>query len=184
MPLHDIPVRPDYIQAGVKPGDNVEIITRNGEKRTFEVTDVTVNAVLGDTERVLISDMQSIGVRSLKEPEHPCGGGMPVGCSVPQVVLLLSEDFKRQSGKFHPACVQHDFCYRHGYTTYGISREECDTTFYDDMRDACGGNLLDVIDTTELAMCELAANQSYEAVRRHGDQHYHRSTSTYCEYRP
>ena len=31
--------------------------------------------------------------------------------------------------------------------------------------------------------CQLAANQTYEVVRRRGEKHFHSTTSKYCEYR-
>lgn len=90
---------------------------------------------------------------------HPCGGGLPVGCSIPEVILLLSGEYEQQAEKFHPACVTHDFCYRHGFATYGATREECDAIIYDDMKKTCeGAGGLDVFD-------------------------FRTTTSTYCEYR-
>jgi coproporphyrinogen III oxidase len=109
---------------------------------------------------------------------------MPVGCSIPEVVLILSERYKQQADKFHPACVTHDFCYRHGFATYGTTREECDTAIYDDMKKACKGlGGLGVLDVKEFGVCQVAANQTYEAIRRHGEKHYQTTTSTNCEYR-
>jgi coproporphyrinogen III oxidase len=109
---------------------------------------------------------------------------VPVGCSIPEVVLLLSGDYEEQAEKFHPACVTHDFCYRHGVATYGVTRDECDTAFYDDMKKTCKGlGGLGVLDIQGFGTCQLAANQTYEAVRRRGEEHFQTTTSTYCEYR-
>ncbi len=183
-PLHDIRPRPDYITAGVQVGDTVEIETKDGEQLKFEVTEVSASAVIGENENVAFSDIAKIGKRSWTKPEHPCGGGKPVGCSIPEVVLVLSEEYADQASKFHSACVTHDFCYRHGLATYGTAREECDSVFYEDMKKECGGTKgLDVLDVPNYAICQVAARQSYEAVRRYGEKAYQTTNSTYCDYR-
>jgi len=183
-PSHDIRVKPEYIQAGVQTGDRVEITTKDGKYREFVVEDVGANAVKGPAETIPFSEIQSIVKRSWQEPAHPCGGELPLGCSIPEVFLILSEEYAQQAEKFHPACVTHDFCYRHGVATYGVSREECDTAIYDDMKNACKGyGGLGVFDVKEFGICQFAANQTYEAIRRHGDKHFQTGTSTYCEYR-
>ncbi len=184
VPAHKIPARPDFIRAGVQAGDSVEITTKDGEQRKFEVQDVTEIAIEGPSETILFSDIQSLVKRSWKEPGHPCGGGLPTGCSIPEVVLLLSNDYKNQAEKFRAACVTHDFCYRHGVATYNVTREECDSDFYDDMKEACGGlGGLGVLDIADFSICQVAAKQTFTAVRRHGQQHFQTTTSQYCEYR-
>lgn len=183
-PSHDIRVKPEYIEAGVQAGDLVEITTKDGEQREFVVEEVAANAIKGPSETIPFSEIESIVKRSWKQPAHPCGGELPLGCSIPEVVLLLSNDYKRQADKFHPACVIHDFCYRHGFATYGATREECDTVIYEEMKKACQGfGGLGALDVKEFSMCQLAANRTYEAIRRYGEQHFQTSSSTYCEYR-
>ena len=99
----------------------------------------------------------------------PCGSSEPLGCSVPTAVLVVSKDYEAQADKFHSACVTHDLCYRHGEATYGMT---------------CSGfKGLGVLDPEEFAKCQFAAKQTYEAVRTHGENHYHSATSTYCAYR-
>lgn len=184
VPSHDIRAKPEFIRAGVQVGDSVEITTKDGEYREFIVEDVGTDTIVGPAETIRFSEIQSLVKRSWKEPAHPCGGGTPVGCSIPQVVLILSEDYQQQAEKFHPACVTHDFCYRHGFATYGATREECDAAIYADMKKACGGmGGLSVIDVQEFSVCKFAANRTFEAVRRHGEKHFQTATSTYCEYR-
>jgi len=183
-PLHDLPVRPDFIKAGVKPGDTVEIETKDGSKYKFEVTAVSAVDIEGDGVNLPVSEIEKIGVRSWEEPEHPCGAGQPVGCSIPEVVLALSELYRQQADKFHNACVAHDFCYRHGYATYGIERAECDDGFYQDMQDECSSmGAFSVLDVKNYSLCQLAAKQTVDAVRRYGEPAYRTTTSTYCEYR-
>jgi hypothetical protein len=114
----------------------------------------------------------------------PCGGSKPLGCSIPAAVLVVSEDYEAQADKFHNACVTHDLCYRHGEATYGMTRKECDAEFLDNMKAACSGfKGLGVLDPEEFAKCQFAAKQTYEAVRTHGEKHFHSTTSTYCAYR-
>jgi len=171
-------------QAGIQAGDLVEITTKNGKYREFVVEDVGTNYIEGPSETIRFNEIQSIVKRSWEEPAHPCGGSTPLGCSIPEVVLLLSDPYKQQAQKFHSSCVTHDFCYRHGFATYGATHAECDLVFYDDMKKACGGTGgLGVLDFEEFGKCQLAANSTYEAVRRYGEKYFRTTTSIYCEYR-
>ena len=183
-PAHEVRTKPEYIKADVKPGDKVEILTRQGAAVEFEVTDVELDALAGDGVRVSFGDIEKLTKRSWREHEHPCGGGLPVGCSIPSVVTAISSEYENQINKFKAACVLHDFCYRHGHATYGVSREQCDETFYENMKDACGPvGLLAILDAKDGASCRIAAKQNYEAVRRYGEEHYLTTTSSVCEYR-
>ena len=183
-PSHSIPVRKEYIEAGIQAGDTIEITTADGEEKTFEVVDVQANAIVGPDGAIPISDIESIVKRSWTAPQHPCGANEPVGCSIPEVVLLLSDDYSEQAGKFHPACVTHDYCYRHGHATYGDTRELCDEQFLADMKQACGGtNVLNILNAKDYSICQIAARQTYEAVRLKGEPHFRTANSTYCEFR-
>lgn len=189
MPRHDILPRPEHIRAGVEPGDTVEIETRDGRKLKMVVTEVRATAIVGETDAgesdiVQFADIAALAKRSWKEPEHPCGGGRPVGCSIPEVVLLLSDDFERQAEKFRKPCVTHDFCYRHGAATYGEDRSSCDDDFYEDMKTACNTmGPLSILDAKEFGLCQAAATQTFNAVRRYGEPHFQTVASSYCEYR-
>jgi hypothetical protein len=124
------------------------------------------------------------GACTATPPSHGCGGTEPLGCSIPIAVLVVSNDYEEQADKFHGACVTHDLCYRHGAATYGLSREECDTEFYGNMKDACiGFKGIGVLDPEDFAKCQFAAKQTFEAVRTHGEKHYRSASSTYCAYR-
>ncbi len=183
-PSHSIPVRHDYIEAGIQAGDTIEVTMVDGELRTFEVVDVRSNAIVGPDGVISIGSIKSIVKRSWAVPGHPCGANEAVGCSIPEVVLLLSDDYSEQAGKFHPACVMHDFCYRHGHATYGDTREQCDKEFLEDMKEVCAGtSLLNLLDAKGFSMCRVAADQTYEAVRRNGEPHFRTSTSSFCEFR-
>jgi len=184
VPSHDIPAKPEYIRAGVKPGDSVQITTRDGEVHRIVVEEVTADAIRGPETKVRFSDIEKLVKRSWSIPEHPCGGNKPLGCSIPEVVLVLSDEYGQQAEKFHPACITHDFCYRHGFATYGETRAQCDDNFYADMRDACKGwSGLGRLDVSDYAICEAAARQTYDAVQRYGAKNYRDKSSSYCEYR-
>lgn len=183
-PKHEVPAKPAYIQAGIQVGDTVEITTVDGRRIEFVVAAVEGHALVGESERIEFGEIETLVKRSWTEPTHPCGGSEPVGCSVPLVVTALSTDLENQFEKFHPSCVQHDFCYRHGYATYGMSREQCDQEFYDDMKDRCAdGGLLNVLDPEGSGTCRFAAKQMYSAVRRYGKDAYLAGEGTPCEYR-
>ena len=185
MPSHNIPVRTEYIDAGVQVGDTLDITMKDGEKKTIVVTGVRMDAIEGPDGDISISKIQSIAKRSWTPPDHPCGANEPVGCSIPEVVLLLSEQYKEQAEKFHPACVTHDFCYRHGQATYGVTREQCDADFLADMKKSCGGfGGLDILDLQQYSICHIAADQTHGVVRLKGKPNFRTVTSTYCEYRP
>ena len=183
-PSHDIPVRKEYIEAGVEPGDTVDITLADGGQKSFEVVGVGDGVIVAPDGDIPISDIRSIVKRSWTPPRHPCGANEPVGCSIPEVVLLLSDEYSQQAAKFHPACVKHDFCYRHGHATYGDTRELCDEEFLEDMREACGGaSVLKILSAKEYTLCNVAARQTYEAVRAKGGPHFRTATSTSCEFR-
>ena len=97
---------------------------------------------------------------------------------------MLIDEYKEQAAKFHPACVTHDFCYRHGFATYGDTREKCDEIFLADMKKTCGKlGPLSVMDAKNFSICRVAAEQTYNAVRLKGEPHYRTTMSTYCEFR-
>ena len=185
IPSHNIPVRPEYIKAGVQIGDTLEVTMLDGQERTIEVLDVRTDAIETSEGDIVIADIRSIVKRSWTLPGHPCGANQPVGCSIPEIILLMSDDFNSQAEKFHPACVTHDFCYRHGHITYAVTREQCDANLRADMKKSCRGfGGLGILDLEEYSFCHLAADQIYNVVRLKGEPHFRTDTSTRCEYQP
>jgi hypothetical protein len=182
-PSHDIPVKTEYIEAAVQVGDTLEVTMIDGEEKTIEVTGMRMDAIETADGDISISNIQKIVKRSWTEPAHPCGANEPVGCSIPEV-LLLSEEYKEQAEKFHPSCVTHDFCYRHGVVTYGVTREECDADFLAGMKKSCGGYRgLGLLDLEGYSICHTAAQQTYNVVRLKGEANFRTTTSSYCEYK-
>jgi len=134
--------------------------------------------------RTCLTVSAAIAAACAMTPPNPCGGTEPLGCSIPPAVLVASRDYEEQADKFHNACVTHDLCYRHGAATYGTTREECDDEFYENMKAACQGMAgLGVLDPADFAKCQVAALETYEAVREHGAKHFRAATSSYCDYR-
>jgi hypothetical protein len=189
-PEKEIQAKPAHIEAAVEPGQQVVIETMSGETKEFEVSTVGNGMLEGiNGEQVDYSDIDRISIRTWKEPTHPCGAGRPVGCSIPKVVTAISGYYEGYKERFHPACVQHDFCYRHGAATYGRIRQDCDDQFLRDMNQVCGdsGGILGLLDADsyrERAECRFAADQLYLAVQEYGEDAFLTTTSSYCEYVP
>lgn len=93
------------------------------------------------------------------------------GCSVPKFVTDLSrkldqDDAIGQSSQFfYPACVGHDYCYRCGSCTYGLSRKQCDEQFRTDMLARCKTSAVGY------GRCAFRANWFYRMVRWFGQPH-------------
>lgn len=182
VPAHEIPIRDEYIQAGVQPGDKIEVTTDDGTRHRLLVTSVGSKSIESADESIAFEDIDKLVKRSWSEPDHPCGGCEPVGCSFPSLMMLVS-DVEEFATQIEPACIVHDFCYRHGYATYGTSQDECDRAFYANMAAACVGPLgIGVLDPEQFAACELAAAIVYDTVRQFGKDRFRRDESTFCEY--
>ncbi|MDH3915077.1 MAG: phospholipase [Chromatiales bacterium] len=188
-PMRDVRPEPDFISAAVQPEDKVAVSTVDGRELEFEVASVEADAIVSaDGRRVYFRDIDAIAIRSWEEPAHPCGGGTPVGCSVPEVISAASTYHDRYKDVFHKACAEHDYCYRHGHATYGLDQRYCDNRFYGDMMEQCGSagggilGLTDVDGLAERAKCRLAADQFYAAVQRYGAKAFRTTGSTYCPF--
>ena len=127
--------------------------------------------------------------RSVKRPASPCGGGKSLGCSVPILVSLTSDVYEHYRRYFYDACAQHDYCYRHGYRTYGLDREACDAEFLDNMLKACPapsrfgiGEILDALSVESRNTCLATAAEFHAVVRRYGEDEFQHDTSTTCHY--
>lgn len=179
---------PGFITLAVQPGDTVKVKTLDGRKAQFQVTEMSESHLGGEPPvQFAFDEILELKLQSREEPPVPCGGQEPLGCSIPTrgkmaastisaievyagIYLGIGEHAFRDT--FHYACVLHDFCYRHGFRTYGHSREACDDEFKSDMLRACS------IDPG----CRSAAAAFYAAVRKEGGESYQAETSTWCEY--
>jgi hypothetical protein len=187
-PMKEVRPEPNFIAAAIEPDHEVRIETVDGRELEFVVAEVESDALVSsDGERIYFEDIHAISFRSWEDPAHPCGGGQPVGCSMPELIGEIGY-YKEYRNKFHKSCEQHDYCYRHGQTTYGLDQQDCDDRFYTDMLGQCGpaGGILGLLeaagDVTEPAKCRLAADQFYAAVQRYGAKAFRTTTSTYCAY--
>lgn len=191
MPAHNVKPLPDFVETGIEPGDQVIVTTKDGRTARFVVTDVRDETLFGEGERIPISDIAVLKKRSWSRPASPCGGEKPLGCSLPVAVSVASESHAHYREEFHDACAEHDYCYRHGYRTYGVTREECDLRFLADMRNLCpppAGNVvaktLQVLDDSveSRRTCLAVADSFYLAVSEFGEGNFEIEGSTYCEY--
>jgi len=106
-------------------------------------------------------------------------------------VAIASEVHNHYRDKFHDACEQHDYCYRHGFASYGLDRDACDAEFLAIMQGSCpaaptgnAGKILEIFNESldSRSNCVAVAKDYHAAVRRHGEKYFETTASTYCEY--
>ncbi|HEV7305564.1 hypothetical protein [Ensifer sp.] len=118
-------------------------------------------------------------------------GGMAAGldCSLPPGVGPVA--FPRGSGEanislqMRQACVNHDYCYRHGNATYGLSQAECDFALQEQAFRLCS----QINVAKGIPECETEARKVTLGVRVGGAGSFRRAdaldrASTYFEYDP
>ena len=188
-PTHNVKPLPDFVDKAIQPGDKVIVTKKTGETVEFVVTEVTKEMLVGEKQRVALVDIEALGKRSWKRPASPCGGSKSLGCSVPILVSLTSDVYEHYRDYFFDACAQHDYCYRHGFRTYGLDREACDTEFLDNMLKACPapsrsgiGEIFDAMSVESHDTCVATATQFHVFVRRYGEDEFQSGTSTTCHY--
>lgn len=190
-PTHNVKPLPNFVSAGLERGDRVTITTHDDETHEFVITEIRGDVLVGDNAEFALQDIASIRKHAWKRPESPCGGEEPLGCSLPFLVSLASELHSYYREKFYDACAQHDYCYRHGFVSYGMDRKSCDDEFLVDMQYSCPdeagsglGKFLEAVDTSveSRRSCLSVADDFYVAVRRYGEEKFATSNSTYCEY--
>ncbi len=99
-----------------------------------------------------------------------CGNGEPLECSTPWFVGFVSDTLLNYTTTFKPACVNHDYCYRHGFCTYGKDRENCDEEFLEQMQRICRDN--NSILSSEYLRCIRNAVLYYSGVRLLGRPYF------------
>ncbi|MFK7888826.1 MAG: hypothetical protein AB8G16_18360 [Gammaproteobacteria bacterium] len=190
-PTHTVRPLPEFVKLALAPGDAVEITTHDGKTFDLTLSAVEADALEGDGQRIALSDIKDIQKRAWDAPPLPCGGEKPVGCSVPWLIKLTSDTTSHYMTEFHDACVQHDFCYRHGARSYGHTRDDCDAEFLDNMLATCPApargvisKTLDLLDDapTSRRVCLDTAQGFHSAIRHFGEKHFLSDQSTYCEY--
>ena len=136
-PAHTVKPLPNFVDAALAPGDRVRVETNDGKTTEFVITEIRDESIFGDQHQIRLNDIAKLEKLAWSRPESPCGGGQPLGCSVPLLIRVASDSEGYYRDVFYDACVQHDYCYRHGYRSYGVDREACDTEFLEDMCDTC-----------------------------------------------
>lgn len=178
VPTHEVLPYPDHISAGVAVGDRLRVTTRNGTTREIEVTALTEDALVTSSETISFENIKRITKQSWSPPDNPCDDNRPLGCSIHPAVRAVSEMHAEYARELRLPCSQHDYCYRYGYQTYGLERDECDALFLDEMQALCNTeHQLDIIERSE---CLSIAAQMHSAVAGFGEQYFHKDA--YCEY--
>lgn len=180
-------VRPytDFVLAEIVPGDELRIETRDGEESKITVVAVAKDRIVGAHQTVLLQDIVQLEKRSEQPPANPCSPQVPLGCSVPDWAAVIHDSQAHYATYFYPSCEQHDYCYRHGARTYGMSKDACDSQFLLDMQEQCHpDNLKDWLLQSggNLTLCGAVALEFYLAVQKYGSTRYNANSSTYCEY--
>jgi hypothetical protein len=176
---------PEFVKAELRPGDQLRIETRDGRRFKLTVQAVRDDRIVGDQQTVALAEINRLEKQSKSPPANPCSPQVPLGCSMPDWAAVLHPSQSQYRDYFYPSCEQHDYCYRHGYATYGLGKEACDQRFLQDMQDQCSPD-----NFTELllragesyATCGAMAMEFYLAVQKYGAGRYRGSNSSYCEY--
>lgn len=186
------PVRvlPDFVKAAIQPGDTVIVTTHGHEDVEFIVTEVSETSLRSADREFALIEIAELHKVSSERPPSPCGNGEPLGCSLPLLVAFASKEHNHYKEKFHSACEQHDYCYRHGARTYGLDREYCDTEFQRNMQMSCPvgssstfGSVIEAMDTSidSRNVCMRVAFDFYMVVQDFGEKHF-QTQGSYCEY--
>jgi hypothetical protein len=179
------------VNKGLAPGDRIEVITHSGATHEFVISEIRGDILIGEGKEIPLHEIASLRKFAWSRPESPCGGVKPLGCSVPILVRLASDSYSRYRDTFYDACAQHDYCYRHGFRSYGMDRKTCDDEFLLDMQNTCPvpavsaiGKTLEVLDGSvgSRNTCLSVADDFYAVVRKLGEKKFETTSSTYCEF--
>lgn len=191
VPTRTVRPLPDFVNAGLEPGDLITVTTTNGEVHEFELQAINGTLLVGNDVQIALEDISSIKKRSWARPTVPCGNQKRLGCSVPLLISIASASHDHYKEVFYDACLQHDFCYGHGLATYGKDRKTCDDEFLKDMQKQCPepasskiGKAFEVFDSSvgSRQTCLSVAKDFHFAVDRYGEEKFLSTTSSYCEY--
>lgn len=176
---------PEFIAAEIRPGDTIRVETVSGERSKQVVVAVRSDRIITENQTYLLQDLSRLEKQSGTPPANPCSPQLPLGCSVPQWAAMLHDSQSRYAEYFYPSCEQHDYCYRHGAATYGMSKNACDSEFLLDMQAQCnpddiGGVLMQA--GNGYATCGAVALEFYLAVQKYGGSRFRSGNSSYCEY--
>jgi len=131
---------------------------------------------MSDFVRVMLSVITSLLIlcRTSAAMED-CDRGLTDGCSVPDGIPRI---FTRT---FTEACHKHDQCYACGvFDKFGLSRQECDDLFRDNMGDACDSFPFWVPSWIQRS-CITARDVYYYAVVIAGESSYSTEAKGWCD---
>ncbi len=100
------------------------------------------------------------------------------GPSVPPAMLTISSwidpsiDQMRYNRLFWQAGVLHDNCYHNNPITYGLTREDCDERFIEDLMTSCLYHQNAGFDWFKKSVCQTYATLMYGMVRKHGGENF------------
>lgn len=124
-------------------------------------------------------------ISSVAFAEDSCDFTTEVDCSNPMfvkhVLPLLANHYDDLFSRY---CVKHDYCYRYGFKTYGLSKSYCDNQFCDSLKKECEGNTLKDYLTfgATKATCISASNAYCLAVKQFGDDAFKGKDGRECHY--
>ena len=83
------PVRPypAFVVAAIDPGDQVTVVTKDGETLKFIVVRVDENSLSSEDRTIPVADIEQLHKKSKNKPAYPCGKDMPLGCSIPKSII-------------------------------------------------------------------------------------------------
>jgi hypothetical protein len=190
-PTHVVKPLPNFVEVAIQPGDTVIVTTHSRETVEFVVTEVSDRALHGAEQQIEFIDIAELRKVAWERPPSPCGGDEALGCSVPLLVSLASEEHSHYRETFYSACETHDYCYRHGSRTYGLDREYCDAEFLQNMRMTCPmssdstfGTIFEVLNDSvdSRFTCLRIAADFHLAASDFGEKHFQTQSGSYCEY--
>ena len=169
----------------IAAGDQIRIVKVDGSKTRMTVESVGSSEISGQHQTVMLKDILSLEKYAKQAAANPCSPGIPLGCSVPRAITLLSSSQGTYEKFFYPSCEQHDYCYRHGAATYGEDKESCDEQFLEDLEDQCSPDSFTsalLQSDQNFGECSATAIAYYHSVRQYGAKRFSGASSTYCEY--
>jgi len=180
---------PSFIQHSIDAGDTIILAHKTQPEPTkVKVVAVEKEALVLETGSIAFTQILSITKISATKPDYPCGGEESLGCSIPFLLRVTDGGYGKYAHHFFDSCVQHDFCYRHGFRTYGYGQYECDLEFRENLlfqctqKDQRSWTQQILNNDTHAGSCEDIAQQMFQALQIFGAANFKKEDSTFCAY--
>ncbi len=108
-----------------------------------------------------------------------CGNGQRLECSIPWFGEFVDQSLTSASKMFEPACIFHDYCYRHGPCTFGETKQSCDDQFLRHMEYLCSRQKRGF----DLFKCLAEARLFHGGVELFGDPYWVPQDCSLCRYK-